>query len=339
MDYRQKLGIVILLILAVFHFGYNTKPEKPDPPVVIVPEPKPPIIIEYTLEKVLETIKVEDIKKYVEDLSSKEFNGRATGTKGNDIAAKYICDHLDRLKIPYEKQEFNARGNKTSNIIAYITPSDPISNDIIVIGAHFDHLAPSGSSYYPGADDNASGTAAVMAIAEALTKYQHKLKHTISIQFYSAEELGLLGSYYYVDNPILPIDTPSIGRHIAMINLDMIGYLRSSYSLEDRTTTYREEVDSLTSDAEVAMVSSVNLKNIVESLSIKYSFANNISGYKPGGSDHAPFYRKGVPVLFLHTGSHPHYHRPSDTPEKLNYNGLVSVARLALEIVINADKN
>jgi Zn-dependent M28 family amino/carboxypeptidase len=83
----------------------------------------------------------------------------------------------------------------------------------------------------------------------------------------------------------------------------------------------------------------LSLKDIVNELSKKYSFANNISGYRPGGSDHAPFFKKGIPVVFLHTGSHPHYHKTSDTPDKLNYNGLVCVSKLALEILIKIDNS
>lgn len=342
---KNQRNILLLLIVVVLAFHFNSKFQEtkvvPNVPDIVdpKPEPKPPEVIDYTLEQILDSIRVEDVKKYVETLSSREFNGRATGTAGNEIAAKYICDHLDSLKIPYEKQEFNARGDRTSNVIAHISPTNSNNSDVIVVGAHFDHLKPQGQTYYPGADDNASGTAAVMAIAEALNKYKDKLKHTIVVQFYSAEELGLLGSYYYVENPMFPKSNPTINSHIAMVNLDMVGYLRNSYDIDDRTTTYREEFDSLTSDMEVALTSSVDMRDIVRELSSKYSFANNISGYKPGGSDHAPFYRKGVPVVFLHTGSHPHYHRPSDTPEKLNYDGLASVARLALEIIVIADQN
>lgn len=83
----------------------------------------------------------------------------------------------------------------------------------------------------------------------------------------------------------------------------------------------------------------VDLKSIVEKLSDKYDFATNISGYKPGGSDHSPFLSKKVPAVFLHTGTHPYYHKPSDTPEKLNYSGLSQVAKLGLEILVEIDKN
>ena len=320
----KNILIIIILSLLLYDF-VNSKPPIP-PPVINIPEEK-----ELTREQILDYIKVSDVKKYVEDLSSKEFEGRGTGSKGNEKAAEYICKHLDSLKIPYQKQTFSVRGTTTSNIIAYIEPKNITNKEnLIVIGAHFDHLGSRGSSYYPGADDNASGTAGLMAIATALSKFNN-LKYPVSLQFYSAEELGLIGSEYYTNNPLFPVGGVDIKKHIAMINLDMIGYLRSKYNTEENTTTYRDEKNYTIFE----YTNNVDLKSIVKNLSSKYPFANNISGYRPGGSDHAPFYRKGIPVVFLHTGSHPHYHQTSDTADKLNYDGLVLVSKLALEILLN----
>lgn len=339
---KRTILILILALLAFHIYGAIGRdsiyiPSFPDFPVVVNPQPKPepPKIVEYTLDQILDTITIQDVKKYVEDLSSKEFDGRGTGTKGNEKAADYICAHLDKLKIPYEKQSFTTKGVTTSNVIAHIEPFNVVDDRIIVIGAHFDHLGSRGSSYYPGADDNASGVAGVMAIATALNNYKDKLRHNISLQFYSAEEWGLIGSAFYTNYPMFPKDQPDINKHMAMINLDMIGYLRSRYEPSENVTSYRDDKSRILYDYNLVF----SLKNIVNKLSSKYSFANNISGYKPGGSDHAPFYRKGIPVVFLHTGSHPHYHKTSDTPDRLNYDGLVSVAKLALEILIETDKN
>ncbi|MEY3311868.1 MAG: hypothetical protein RL348_1208, partial [Bacteroidota bacterium] len=304
----------------------------PNPQIINKPSIKP---TELTYDELLNLITVENVKQYVEYLSSKELEGRGTGTKGNDKAAEYICKHLDSLSIPYTKQSFTARGVNTLNIIAHITPPNITDDRIIVIGAHFDHLGSKGSSYYPGADDNASGTAGLMAIATALSKYKDKLKHTVSLQFYSAEEWGLIGSAFYTNNPLFPKDNPDISKHMAMINLDMIGYLKSKYNSYENMTNYRSDKEWRVYHYSLGL----SLKDIVNELSKKYSFANNISGYRPGGSDHAPFFKKGIPVVFLHTGSHPHYHKTSDTPDKLNYNGLVCVSKLALEILIKIDNS
>jgi Zn-dependent M28 family amino/carboxypeptidase len=319
--------IVLLLLLMGFHlYGVFSRESLVDE--------QPPVVVELTYEQVVDSIKKEDVKKYVEKLASKEFDGRGTGTEGNEKAAQYIKDHLNSLKIPYKEQEFSIQNRKTKNIIGYVSPKKPKDDTIIVIGAHFDHLGSRGSTYYPGADDNASGVAGVMAVATALSRYKDKLNHTVLLQFYSAEELGLIGSKYYVNNPLFPENNSDINKHIAMINLDMIGYLRNNYSEHENVTKYRDYKEwTVFSYGNV-----FSLKNIVEHLASKYPFARNISGYKPGGSDHAPFYSKGIPVVFLHTGSHPHYHKPSDTPDKLNYDGLTSISKLALEIAMEVDK-
>jgi Zn-dependent M28 family amino/carboxypeptidase len=323
--------IVIFLVLINIssklscNFIPNKIPDKPSP--------SPQILKELTRQQIINLIKQEDIKQYVETLSSKEYCGRKTGTEGNIKAAQYIKDHLNKLNILYKEQEFTARGVKTKNIIAYIVPPNVKSENILVIGAHFDHLGGSSyNSYYPGADDNASGVAGVMAIATALSK--HNLNNTILLQFYSAEEIGLVGSKYYTNNPLFPLNNPDINKHIAMINLDMIGYLKSNYTSNENTTTYRDDKSWTIYDYN----NSVNLKKIVSTLNHKYPFATNISGYRPGGSDHAPFYNKGIPVVFLHTGLHNHYHKQTDTSDRLNYNGLVQVTKLALEIILEIDK-
>lgn len=297
-------------------------------------KPSPQIPAELTYEQIISLIQEEDVKTYVQTLASKEYCGRGTGTEGNVKAAQYIKTHLEKLNIPYKEQEFTARGIKTSNIIGYINSSTIKSDNVLVIGAHFDHLGSSGNIYYPGADDNASGVAGVMAIATALSKYKNSLNHTVLLQFYSAEEMGLIGSKYYTNNPLFPLDDPDINKHIAMINLDMIGYLKSKYTTDENMTRCRDYKSWVVYN----YTNSVDLKNIVSTLTSKYPFANNISGYRPGGSDHAPFYNKGIPVVFLHTGSHPNYHKPTDTPDKLNYKGLTQVAKLALEILLQADK-
>lgn len=329
---NKKIIALIVIFLVLWNISnklsYNSTPNSsPNKPV-----PQKPI--ELTYEQIIDLIKEDDVKKYVETLASKEYDGRATGTEGNIKAASYIKTHLEKLNIPYKEQEFIARGKKTKNIIGYIQPFKTKSDSILVVGAHFDHLGSSGNIYYPGADDNASGVAGVMAIATALSKYKHKLHHTILIQFYSAEEMGLIGSKYYTNNPLFPLNNPDISKHTAMINLDMIGYLKIKYNDNENMTRSRDYEFY----EKYNFTNSLDLKNIVSELSNKYSFAKNISGYRPGGSDHAPFYNKGIPIVFLHTGSHPNYHKPSDTPDKLNYNGLVNVTKLALEILITADK-
>lgn len=330
----QKLGLVFLIIIFFFHFNKNTpKPnsiDKPQPVVVI--EPKK----EVSLEDIVSSVDSEYIKTSIEKLSSKELCGRGTGTQGNLLASQFIRSELDKLHIPYQIQVFKARGLETHNIIAYISPNKPIDDNIIVIGAHYDHLGGDNNRFFPGADDNASGVAGVLSVAKALVQYKDKLKHTISIQFYSAEELGLLGSAYYCKHPMLPTNNPDISNHIAMINLDMIGYLKKDYTASENCTAWRTDKEwKVFNEYKL----NISLKEIVNNLSHKYKFAKNISGYRPGGSDHAPFYNAGIPVVFLHTGLHSNYHKVTDTADKLNYAGIANITKLAIELLISIDSN
>ena len=334
MTIYQKLGLVFVGILLLFHYSKNTPNlnhihEPINRPVIV--EPKK----EVSVEEILDTINENSIKTHIETLSSKELCGRGTGTNGAMMASKLIQEELSKLKIPYAIQKFTARGLEAHNIIGYIE-STKNKDDVIVIGAHYDHLGGNNERFFPGADDNASGVAGVLEIAKALSLYKERLNKTISIQFYSAEEMGLIGSSFYCKNPMLPLNGPDIDKHIAMVNLDMIGYLKNKYGEYDNCTTWKLDKEYKTFNNYRL---TLDLKETVKDLSKKYPFANNISGYRPGGSDHAPFYNKGVPVIFLHTGLHPYYHKPTDTPDKLNYTGIKNIAKLATEIILQIDKN
>lgn len=329
-------GVLLVAVLApngpqdLISFFGRPRPAQPEPAPAIVPAPKPKLA---SREEALALITADDIKQYVTRLAAADMAGRGTGQPGNEKAASYITARLDQIGIPYLKQPFSTGKGATSNIIGYLMPDKQFEDKIIVVGAHFDHLGGTDSRYYPGADDNASGVAGVLEIAEALHAVKHLLKHTVLFQFYSAEELGLIGSAYYCNNPLFPRAQPDIKKHAAMINLDMIGYLRNA----DQVTAQDMERICGGQLSENYTAAELSLKQLVNALADKYPFANRISGYRPGGSDHAPFYRKGVPVVFLHTGSHPHYHRVTDTPDRLNYAGAEAVTRLAAEIALDVN--
>ncbi len=281
----------------------------------------------------IESITEQECKDHVYKLASDDFEGRMSGKKGNILAAEYIKGEFEKYGLPTMYDKFsinrtnsgpkNERGDDfTQNVYAWIEGSDPIlKNEIVVIGAHMDHIGygPSMSrskkiTIHPGADDNASGVAALLEIAEAMSK--EKFKRTIVFQAYSAEEMGLIGSKHYVNNPKFPTNTPDIKKHIAMINMDMVGFLNEGYY-------YATFLDS---------DSSVDLSAKINKLNKKYDFAKRITARGGGGSDHASFYNKKIPVAFIHTGSHPHYHTPEDSPDKLNYKGLESVSKYAYDL-------
>jgi aminopeptidase YwaD len=204
------------------------------------------------------------------------------------------------------------------NVAGYLEGTDPIlKNEYIVIGAHYDHLGMGieGSLYkgaepkiHHGADDNASGTAGVMELAEKFASVKSDLKRSIIFITFSGEELGLIGSNYFVNN--LPIPADKID---AMINLDMVGRLSNK-----ALTVYGTGTSSTWKEI-------LNKEN-------KYNFklAFNDEGFGP--SDHSSFYGKGIPVLFFFTGVHADYHRPSDEAKLINSMGEDTVLHYVFDV-------
>jgi len=190
------------------------------------------------------------------------------------------------------------------------------SDSKIVIGAHYDHLGASEKevgAYYPGADDNASGVAGLLYLAKRLSS---KNDYDSSILFiaFSAEEIGVQGSNFFVNSGIIPINNIK-----AMINMDMIGRLR--------------EKNLIIGGAETADEFKLIINKFRRDLNIKFSG----DGYGP--SDHSVFYNKNIPVLFFFTGAHSDHHSTSDTAEKINIDGLQEIADLIYDIVNEIEKS
>lgn len=326
--YRVKTDKLAEQQQSIAEIPVNPTPETPVLPV----DPKPP---EHTLDDAIEAINEEELKKDLYYLASQELEGRMSGKKGNIVAAAYIKEKYESygLQTMYHKFNINQMNNGpkneqgdnfTQNIYAWIEGTDPtLKNEIVVVGAHMDHIGYGprmsrwgGGKVHPGADDNASGTVALMQIAKAFALLKGKAKRTVVIQSYSAEEMGLIGARYYCNNPVFPKDDPSIRQHVAMINLDMVGYLGKGYYFAG----FHEGN------------SSIDLKSYINELNGKYSFAQSITSQGSGGSDHACFYNKRIPVAFMHTGGHAYYHTPSDTPDKINYPGIEKVAKYTFEL-------
>ena len=197
---------------------------------------------------------------------------------------------------------------KTSNIVGIIEGEGPLADETIVIGGHYDHLGMGGfgsrstkREVHNGADDNATGTAAVMELARRFAQRDKKPSRRLVFICFSAEEMGLLGAYHYVQEPLFKLENTK-----AMVNFDMIGWLR-----DDRVTIYNansaKEFDQLLdrANAELEM-------EVVKS-----------SGF--GGSDHLPFFQKQIPVMFVHTGLTSTYHTPEDDFETIDCEGAVRV--------------
>lgn len=212
----------------------------------------------------------------------------------------------------------------TQNIIAVIEGSDPIlKNEYIVIGAHYDHLGMGGHgsgsrtpdtiAVHNGADDNASGVAAVIEMAGKLAAEKENLRRSVIIMAFGAEEMGLLGSQFFTNEPLIGLKDV-----VLMVNFDMIGRLDpEKRSLMIAGTGTAEEMEDLLTKHE-------------ENSTMK--FKHSPEGY--GASDHASFYGAGIPVMFFFTGAHEDYHTPLDDADKLNYEGSKEIIDFTVPIIM-----
>lgn len=210
---------------------------------------------------------------------------------------------------------------QTQNVVGIIEGSDPLlKGQYVVIGAHYDHLGTGGKgsssrmpdtlSVHNGADDNASGVSAILEVAQ---KFSGKVgKRSIVVAVFGAEEMGLLGSRFFIENPIIPIDSI-----VAMINVDMVGRMGA-----DRTLQVGGAKTSLESEGIIDKANEAFSLNITKSP----------EGYGP--SDHASFYGKNIPVFFITTGAHIDYHTPNDKIDKINFVGLFETSKF-IEAIVN----
>ena len=272
-----------------------------------------------------EDITVEESRKTLSYLASDEMEGRKPGNPGNFIAVSFIKKEFESYGLETHLQKFTYTFRWRVGLIRWRTIEIETMNVIgvlkgtsdkhVVIGAHMDHLGLDGDGdAYNGADDNASGTTAILELAEAFGKSKTKPKDTIVFIAFNAEELGLLGSKHYVNNPLLPLDDCKL-----MINLDMVGRLRG--------TTVTAQGGNL----------SRSVTQLVDKLDDDYPFDVNITA-AGNRSDHAPFNWNGVPVLFFHTGTHPQYHRTTDDSDLINYEGLVNIAKFVKDLTVEVTK-
>ncbi|TBR20294.1 MAG: M20/M25/M40 family metallo-hydrolase [Chitinophagaceae bacterium] len=240
-------------------------------------------------------------------------------TKG--IIKKYLSDDSATLNIDL-KVDVGEIKRRAGNIIGYI---DNSAATTVVLGAHFDHLGygEDGNSMlrtsekliHNGADDNTSGTAALIELARKLKSSTLKNNNYLFIAF-SAEELGLIGSKYFTENP-----TIELTRTNYMINLDMVGRLN----------------DSLNSITVGGFGTSPQWNSIINEANKKNSFALKFDSSGTGPSDHTSFYRKDIPVLFFFTGLHTDYHKPGDDFEKINYRGETRLISFIYKIILNTN--
>lgn len=270
-------------------------------------------------------------------LASDALEGRGTGTRGFDSAAAYAARRYASLGLraltPDYFQPFSATsamlahaGDRavlpTRNVVAFLKGRDPVlRGQIIVVGAHLDHLGRSTTGALDqdaqdairnGADDNASGTAAVLELARILAA--RPTRRSVLFLNFSGEELGLLGSQYFVEHSPLPVDSM-----VAMLNFDMVGRLRGDNLIVYGVAT-AAELPSLLDSANAAV--KLNVRGVGD-------------GFGP--SDHSSFYTKNMPVLHFFTDLHPQYHRATDDLRLINAAGVARVVTLAERVIRGID--
>ncbi|MFA7616539.1 MAG: M28 family metallopeptidase [Weeksellaceae bacterium] len=288
------------------------------------------------LPKYIQTIKANDLKTLLYVIASEEFEGRATGEEGQKKAAAYIRDFYKKNKIASPVSEhvkdhfqhipagtFPRIKKDTENVMAFIEGSEK-PDEILIISAHYDHEGIKNGQIYFGADDDGSGTVAVMEIAKAFKlaeKDGYRPKRSILFLHVTGEEIGLLGSRFYTDKqPVFPLENT-----IADLNTDMIGRVDEAHR-DNPNYVYLIGSDMLSTDLH-NLSEEVNKKYIGLDLDYKFNDVNDPNQFYYR-SDHYNFAKNNIPVIFYFNGVHQDYHKPTDTPDKINYDMLAKRSQL-----------
>jgi len=270
------------------------------------------------------------LREHVGFLAADELQGRNAGYAGNDKAADYVSKAFEKAGLKPAGdggtwfQEFPIGGRKTRNVLGLLEGTDEaLRKEIVVVGAHHDHVgsesegrhigrmggAQAGDGIWNGADDNASGTAAVLALAKAFGEGGLRARRSILFMTFSAEEAGLVGSRYYTNHPIAPIED-----HVFMLNLDMVG----------RNPKRPVDIQGVGSDEKGIVRRAIERAKGETKLEAKIADGITLMG---GDSDHSSFRRKKVPHAFFFTGFHADYHRVTDHADKIAYDHLLKIVR------------
>lgn len=282
-----------------------------------------------------------DVQSHISYLSSDAMKGRETGTAEEAKAANYIADlfrdygldpagdeetyiqeftvNMSAMENPHAEDSDSTADKRLAKNVAALLPGTGDSEEVIIIGAHYDHLglgefgslSDSDSTIHNGADDNASGTAGLLELAEYFS--ENRPETDLLFLAFSGEEMGLLGSQYYVENPTVDLDYA-----LAMINMDMIGRMNDDRLMIFGVATTEEWETILTE----ANTDSLDLDLVPDGT---------------GASDHTSFYYKDIPVLHYFTDTHADYHRPSDDAEWINAEGQAKLLQHVARVIQRLD--
>ena len=319
--------IVILLLIATAFSCKNTQPvaskDNSDP------------------TKYMNSISTEDLKTMLYVVASDEMEGRETGSKGQKKAGLYMIEQYKKSGVSFPKGAtdyyqhipaafLNAKRNEnlpdSENIWAYIEGSEK-PDEVLIISAHYDHVGVKNGEVYNSADDDGSGTVALIEMAKAFAKAKkegHGPKRSILFLHVTGEEHGLHGSRYYSENPLFPI-----ANTITDINIDMIGR-RDVEHANSNNYVYVIGADRLSTDLHNAVVSQ-NEKYTKLDLDFKFNDPKDPNHFYER-SDHYNFAKRGIPAVFFFNGVHEDYHGKGDEPQKIEYDALTKRTQLAFVV-------
>lgn len=286
----------------------------------------------------MEIISTQELKNHLNTLASDEMEGRKTGENGQKKAAAYLREFYKRngieafpgthdyfQKVPSEAMQrmFSPKLNDSENVIAYIKGSEK-PDEYVVISAHYDHVGIANGEIFNGADDNGTGTSAVLEIARVFNEQKKKgnaSKRSIIFLHCTGEEYGLHGSRFFVNSGIV-----RMADIVADLNVDMIGRTDFKYENSKKDYIYLVGSDKLSQELH-DLSESVNKKYTNLLLDYTYNDEKNpeMIYYR---SDHYNFAKYGIPVIFYYSGEHADYHKPTDTADKIDFSKMIKRTRL-----------
>ncbi len=286
----------------------------------------------------MKTITAEDLKKHLYIIAADSMQGRETGSAGQKKAGRYLIGEYQKNQVSFPKgaSDFyqavpaaflNKKRNNnlpdSENIWAFIEGTEK-PEEVIVISAHYDHVGIENGEIYNGADDDGSGTSALLEIAQAFQmakKEGHGPKRSILFLHVTGEEHGLLGSRFYSENPLFPLENT-----VANVNIDMIG---RRDEIHPNTNNYVYVIGANRLSSELDFVSSImNQKYVGLDLDYRFNDPKDPNHFYER-SDHYNFAKHGVPSIFFFNGVHADYHKKTDEPDKIEYDALAKRAQLA----------
>ena len=281
------------------------------------------------------TINAENLKTDLYTFAGDQMEGRMTGENGNNMAAEYLRNfYIDAgVESPIEENNYyqpipasyfngGSNGNPSQNVLAFIKGSEK-PDEIIVLSAHYDHVGIENGEVYNGADDDGSGTVALIEIAKAFQKAKKQgngPKRSILFLHVTGEEIGLYGSRYYTENPLFPLSNTVVN-----LNVDMIGRIGSEKEGNDNYV-YLIGSDKLSQELH-DVSEEVNKRYTNLELDYTYNDENDPNRFYYR-SDHYNFAKNDIPVIFYFNGTHKDYHKHTDTPDKIEYELLAKRSRL-----------